>query len=391
MVSWLIKYRPKRLSEIVGQDEAIAKLLSWLKNYRGKGFLAYGPPGVGKTATAYALASEYGFEVIEMNASDFRTGSAVKEKLLGAALQASIYGSKKLLLIDEVDGLSPRQDAGAIEAIIEVIQKSRFPVYLTCNDNWASAVRPLKPYVVEVEFKRPKTYDIVKILERIARAEGIEVERAVLLQIAGQRDVRSAILDFEAVARGRKKVTLKDLEVLGKRDREKTIFDALREIFKARYCWQASMALMGLDKDIDEVMLWIEENIPREYERPEEVARAYDALSIADVFKGRIVKAQAWSLLKYVSFFTTAGVAMAKSAPYRKFVGYKPPKYLQLMAKTKASREVLRNLLKRIARYCHVNTREALTFIPVLNAILTRGALPFELTEEEIKLVKSWH
>lgn len=388
-VNWILKYRPKKLSEIVGQKEAIEKLRQWLRNFRGKGFLAYGPPGVGKTATAYALANEMGWELIEMNASDFRKAENVREKLINAALQASIFGKNKLILVDEVDGVAGTEDSGAVQAIVELIRRSRYPVYLTCNDNWSNPVRALKPYVIEVQFKRPTTRDIVGLLERIAKAEGIEVERAVLLQLAQQRDVRSAVLDFEAVARGKRRVTMKDLEVLGSRDREKTIFDALRDIFKARSIWQAKLALANLDKEIDEVMLWIDENIGNEYKEPQDIAKAYEMLSRADVFRGRIVRRQDWGLLRYVNDLSTVGVAFAKSRYYGGFTAYRPPKYLQLMAKSRETRQTLRNLLRKIARVTHSSTTTALSYLPVLKAMLHRGQVPFELAENEIKLIRS--
>ena len=386
-MNWLIKYRPKKLEDIVGQDKALEVLKKWIKNPK-KGFLAYGPPGVGKTATAYALANEFGLELIEMNASDFRDAESVKERLLNAALQASLFGKGKLILVDEIDGISGREDAGAVAAVIDLIRRSKYPVYLTCNDNWSNPVRALKPYVIEVQFNKPRTSDIVKLLEKIAVKEGIEVERSVLIQLASQRDVRSAILDFEAVARGRKRVTLKDLEVLGHRDREKTIFEALRDIFKARGVWQAKLSLTGLDKDIDEVMLWIDENIQNEYKEAKDRSRAYHYLSRADVFKGRIVRRQDWSLLRYVNDLSTVGVAMAKSKYYSGFTSYRSPKYLQMMARSRAARQSLKSLLQKIARITHSSTRTALSYLPVLKSMMERGQIPFELSEGERNLLK---
>ncbi len=193
--------------------------------------------------------------------------------------------------------------------------------------------------------------------------------------------------DFEAVARGRKKVTLEDLEILGDRDREKTIFEALRDIFKARSIRQAKMALNGLGKDVNEVMLWVDENIPREYEG-QDVWRAYDALSLADVFRGRISRRQDWSLLRYVIDLTTIGVGMAKSKHYSKFVGYRPPKYLQMMFRHRASRETLQGLLRKVARVTHSSIRTAFSYLPVLKASVLQGKALIELSEAEVELLR---
>ena len=222
-----------------------------------------------------------------------------------------MFGTGKLILVDEVDGIAGREDAGAVQAVVELIRRSRYPVYLTCNDNWSNPVRALKPHVLEVEFRKPRTSEVVRLLERIAASEGIQVERAALIHLAQHRDVRSAIMDFEAVARGKGEVKLSDLDALGERDREKNVFETLRDIFKARSFWQAKMAADGLDMDIKELMLWLDENIPLEYEG--EIAGAYDMLSRADVFRGRIVRRQDWGLLRYVVDLSTLGVAFSKS------------------------------------------------------------------------------
>ncbi len=321
----LQKYRPRKLEEVIGQGKAIREVLDWLENYRGKGLLAYGPPGVGKTLVAELIAKERGWELIEMNASDFRSRDAVESRLLNAGRQASLFGTGKLLLVDEVDGIAGRQDRGAAGALAELIRKSHFPVYMTCNDNWASAIRLLRGYVREVKFARPTTVQLASFLGRVAASEGIEARKPELMQLATARDVRSALLDLEAFSRGG------GLEGLGERDRAKNVFEVVRGIFKARSAKQARDAFENSDADIDEIMLWLDENIPNEYEGGD-IAGAYDALSRADVFRGRIIRRQDWSLLKYAISLATAGVALAKEKPYYKFTPYRPPAYLQKAA-----------------------------------------------------------
>ncbi len=72
---WVEKYRPKKIEDVTGNDEAKALFLEWLKNKRHtkKAVLLYGPAGVGKTTLVQAAARELGFSIIEMNASDTRS------------------------------------------------------------------------------------------------------------------------------------------------------------------------------------------------------------------------------------------------------------------------------------------------------------------------------
>jgi replication factor C large subunit len=385
-VSLLKKYEPKLPRDIIGQEKALAAVEAWLDNPRGKGLLAHGPPGVGKTSVAHAVARERDLELVEMNASDFRKRDQIRERLLNAAQQASLFGKGKLILVDEVDGLAGRSDWGATGAIKELIEKSAYPVYLTCNDNWDRAVRDIKGAVQEVEFPRPRTSQVVRMLEHVAAEEGLNVERTVLLQLASPRDIRSALTDLDMVATGEGRKGKEVLESLGGRDRGKNIFEALRDVFKARDIWQARLATEGLDKDIDEVMLWLDENIAREY-GPADAMRAYEALSRADVFRGRIMRRQDWKLLKYVMDLSTAGVAMAKRNENRGFVRYAPPRFLQLMGHSRWTRAARKSLLEKVARETHTSSRVAAGYLQVVHAMAEKGRLPFELDDRERSLL----
>ena len=81
IILWVEKYRPKKIEDIVGNEEAKAAFIEWLKGKRRskKAVLLYGPPGVGKTAMVNAAAKEFGFTIIEMNASDTRSEKAIND------------------------------------------------------------------------------------------------------------------------------------------------------------------------------------------------------------------------------------------------------------------------------------------------------------------------
>lgn len=90
------------------------------------------PPGVGKTTTVYALANEYGFEVIELNASDERTYEKI-ERYVQAAYTMDILGKRrKLIFLDEADNIEP---SGARE-IAKLIDKARNPIIMSANHYW---------------------------------------------------------------------------------------------------------------------------------------------------------------------------------------------------------------------------------------------------------------
>jgi len=377
-VLWTEKYRPKRLDDLIGNPQAKEVIRSWALLWQSgkpqKPLLLVGPPGVGKTASAYAIANEMRWEVVEMNASDTRSRSAV-ERVLGAASETStFFGGRRLILIDEVDGIQGREDVGGVTAIVEIIKKAKQPVILTANDAYAAPVVRIKGLCRVVEFKRVNYRELASYLIRILEKEGIPYEKEAVLELARREngDVRSALLDLQAIAE-KGPVTRETIAGIGYRDRETNIFEVLRTIFKAEHVMRPFRLTATLDMDPDMFKLWIAENVPREYEDPEEVAEAFHWISRADVFDGRIIRRQYWGFLSYSQELLVNGVIVAKKRRYRKFVGYKFPRWIRLLSQYKSKREQVKNIASKIAPVLHVSKKRFIQeYMPLLPLIFSR-------------------
>jgi len=379
---WIIKYRPKRIAEVVDQEEAKAKFIEWLKrwpNVPKKAALLYGPPGCGKTSLVEAAANEFGYEVLEMNASDFRRRTDIERIAKRAATASSLFGKKrKIILLDEVDGIAGREDSGGLEAILQLIKITPTPIVMTANNPWDQRLKPLRDVSELIQFKRLSKRDVIRVLKMICEKEGLVCEEAALEYIAekSEGDLRSAINDLQAVGEGYGKVTLTIVRELVKpRDREHDPFETLRNIFSAKYAWQAKMALSQSQLDYDQAKLWLLENIAYQYTDIEDLARAYEALSKADVYLGRIIKTGDWGLLAYAIDLMTAGVSMAaKNNPKDKFrwVKYSFPQRLLMLSKTKDIRAIRDDIAKIVASHLHISTALAKNeVIPLLRVIFT--------------------
>ena len=85
---WVDKYRPMNINDIIGNTSEMTLVRKWLNVFKTrkayKGFkncvLISGPPGIGKTSTIHILLKEYGYDVIEFNASELRTSKIISEK-----------------------------------------------------------------------------------------------------------------------------------------------------------------------------------------------------------------------------------------------------------------------------------------------------------------------
>ena len=376
-VPWAEKYRPRRLVEIVGNKKAISTLMTWLKSWEKgipnkRAVLLYGPPGVGKTTLVHVIANELGYELIELNASDIRRAEELERVIARALNTSSLFGTKgRIIFFDEIDGMSGTEDQGGLAKIVDIIERTRIPVIMAANDPWDPKFRTLRNLSLVIRLNRLRVHEVMRILGRICMSEGIKADPAALKAIAtmAEGDLRSAINDLQAVAQGRKFLTLEDVQGLGRRIREYDVFTVLKMLFSARTAEEAKAVLSRSAIGYDMLIQWIHENLPYQYKDPEELWKAYDALSRADVYFGRIRRTQNWSLLSYALDLVTAGVAMARKHPYH-FVKYQFPKRLLMLSRAKSARQLREAICKRIARQIHVSKRYAnAEIIPLLKVI----------------------
>ena len=403
---WVIKYRPKRIDEVVNQDKAKQALIPWIEAWASgrkpakRAALLYGPPGVGKTSLVEAIAREYGFQLVELNASDYRRDVDIKRIVGSAARKRPLYGRGLIILLDEIDGIAPREDAGGLKALLEVIKETENPIVMTANDPWKEQLRPLRDAVLLVEFRQLATGHIVRLLERICKAERLYCEKDALKYIAEKSmgDVRAAINDLEAVAEGYGKVTLSLVKALVRgRDKSIDLWRTLNSIYYAKYAWQAKKAVTSSEEDYETLLAWLNDNTHRKYKEPEDLYRAYDALSRASLFLARAKYRGHWSMLSYVFDLMGPGVAFARVKGQVARERFSYPERIKLMAQLRQVRETREALAGKLAeRILASRATIKREVIPFLTAIFrnsrdptvpARIALGYNMTREEVKLL----
>jgi replication factor C large subunit len=381
--SWTVKHKPKTLSEVVGNSEAIKKLTDWIKLWdkdipKKRAAFLYGPPGVGKTVTVEALANDFKMEFVEKNASDYRTEEAVKRFAGLASQYGSLFGRKRMILLDELDGLTGTADKGGVKAITDIVRTAQCPVVLIANNAYDPRFTNLRNYCLLIEFKKPSASEVLKHLKRICEYEGIKAEENALKFIAqrSEGDVRSAVNDLQALAQGKKKLTYDDVSWLAYRDRQETIFNVLKMIIYGKTCASAKNAVDMSDVDVDMLFEWIYENVPAHLTDPHDLAKAMDALSMADVYRGRIRATQDWSFMRYVIDYMTAGVAMARqNTKPSGWTPFKFPERIQALSRSKAERTMQLNIGYKIKRKCHISAvRASKEILPYMRIIFQNNA-----------------
>ncbi len=401
MIPWIKLYQPKTIKDIEGQESAVRQLKEFIENFKKqkkKASIIYGPTGCGKTAAAYALANELGLELIEVNASDFRNAENIKSTVGSAAKQQSLFSKGKIILVDEIDGLSGMEDRGGVTALAELIDETGFPIVCTANDPFDKKFASLRKKCSIIEFNEINYANIAKILSKICKKEGIKAADDDISSLARRAggDVRAAINDLQSISHEKKELKKEDIDGLGQREREETIINALLKVFKTTDPNIAINAFDNVAEDFDKRFLWLDENLPKEYEKPEDLARAYDYISKADVMSRRIRRWQHWRFLVYVNAFLTAGISVSKDEKYKKFVSYGPTQRLLKIYIANMKYQKRKAIAAKIAEKTHSSAAAVIKdTLPFLQEAMRKNknfaneiAEEFELDKDEVEWMR---
>jgi replication factor C large subunit len=376
--AWTQKHKPQSLSEIVGNKDAKQKFLTWLQSWNNgipkkRAALLYGSPGVGKTVTVEVIAKELNMELVEKNASDYRTTDAIKHFAGLASQYQTLLGGKRLILLDEVDGISGREDRGGLRALTEILKTTRSPVTLTANDAYNPRFRTIRKYCLLIEFKNPTIRQIISRLKKICTEEEIEADEEALKFIVDRsgRDVRSAINDLQVLAQGKKSLKYDDVTWYAGRNRKEVIFNVLRTILYSRDSWEAKKAASAADVDPDMLFNWIYENTPYHITNPHDLTKAMDTLALADIYRKRIRTTQNWSLLRYVIDFMTSGVAVSRQQTKSSgWIPFRFPDKIRYLSRSRKERALQSAIGMKIRRRCHMSAvrsvKEALPYLKII-------------------------
>jgi len=385
--NWAEKYRALKFSDLKGQDAAIKEVKLFISNFpkEKKAILLHGPAGVGKTSLAHILKNELDLELFELNASDFRNKSQLESKLKPASEQVSLFKKSKLLLVDEVDGLSS-VDKGGLSELLDLIDNTQFPIVITANNIWDGKFSELRNKCKMANLKELDYKEIYFILQEIAKKEHLIIDNQVLLSISvrSNGDARASINDLQTIASDKNSSMV--YSPLDLRNKQRDIFQALNFIFKNMLSDETLFVYDSVDMPLEKILLWIEENIPYEY-YGEELFNAYEALSIADVFVGRINRQRYWRFLVYQNIFLSAGVSLSKKSPKKGFTHYQKPTRILKIWINNSKNANKKTIIAKYAEHIHCSKAKASKEFNIIKPILKNAGIQKELklSEQEIK------
>lgn len=201
---WLEKYRPHSLEDVKGQEEIVESL----ENYAAKGdmpnLLFAGPPGVGKTASAVAIAREifgedWSDNFLEMNASDERGIDVVRQDVKSFARASTTGAEFRIIFLDEADSLTSDAQAALRRTMEQFASNVRF--ILSCNYS-SQIIEPLQSRCTIYRYTPLKDSAIKEQVREIVDNEGIDITESALdaIAYAADGDMRRAINGLNAVS-----------------------------------------------------------------------------------------------------------------------------------------------------------------------------------------------
>jgi len=297
---WVEDHKPKKLADVIGHTEQIRQLLAWLPTLAPSIALITGPPGIGKTTVAHLVAAAAGYDVIERNASNERSGSAVRA-LLETSAKSGHVGRKRVLIMDEVDG----SDRGGIAELARLGKNAAFPILCIANERSTPKLRPLLSVALDVRFARPSKFAIAKALHRHVPRQSLS-DLETLVEHSGN-DIRACwnALQFRSSAGEKDSLLRMDA------------FSATGRLFHAAGTLNDRSSLVFVDYGL--VPLMVQEGYVAAAGREpvdamDRCAEAAEWIGIADLVEKRIRRSQSWELMTHATMATVAAATVARGA-----------------------------------------------------------------------------
>ncbi|MCE2615282.1 MAG: AAA family ATPase [Nitrosopumilus sp. (ex Thoosa mismalolli)] len=294
---WSEKYRPQKISDMVGNEESRSAILEWFAKWKKgtKPLLLVGPPGIGKTTMAFLVAKQFGYDMIGLNASDVRSKSRLNEILTPVLSNVSVLGTP-MIFVDEVDGIHGRGDYGGVAALVEILKEPTVPIILAANDDSRDKMKNIKKVVKTVSFRKIPPRLLRVYLQNILKKENTTLSPGSLIKVIDKSrgDIRSMINLTQSYVTGFNPQTETSFENID-------VEDGVNAFFKAKSIDEARSVLYSMQIDPREKINAFYSSIITSNLDNETFAKYLEIISEADMLYGKIIRSQNWRLLRYLN------------------------------------------------------------------------------------------
>jgi len=381
---WSEKYRPQKVREMVGNEEARITFLEWLVNWKNgsKPVLLVGPPGIGKTTLVKAAVKELGYDIVELNASDVRTKEKLQSTIPPLLGNASVLGRKVLLFLDEVDGISGKGDRGGFATLISLLKEPTVPIVMAANAEVGEHIKELKKVSTVLKFKRIPPRLLTLYLDHVLKNENVNlsVGDKIRLVIVSSGDVRTLLNESQSLATAGFSESLQPVSFSVDIDKAIASFFATEDVEDALDILMRSegfyndprFAGYDSEKRRTDKLAALFSSIVTSNADIDRLAEMLDALAYADVLIGRMGRTRQWRLLRYVD--TILAYRLFKESRGLTYNQYDVP--FVLMNRVFREARLIREIITNLARQLHASKRVIATYyLPYLFMILAKSKI----------------
>lgn len=292
------KTRPTSIALLIGNEPERLQLIKWLKYWKlgAKPVLLTGPPGVGKSTSVYAIARQFGYTVIEYNASDVRTRERLREALSPTLETSSVIGGEKIMIfLDEIDGLLGRSDYAGIDYVLDFIENTTSPLIMAANAEETQKIRKIEQKSLVLRFKPVGEDALFIYLKAICEREKIHASIDLLKKVANNSrgDVRQALNSLQTLSATKVVAGTTDHQFMNDSS-------ALDAVLQAKSVDHALILMRQFDvQPYNKIRSIFDSVVSAKNLSIESKSDSLDMIAEADVLLGKINREQSWRLLRY--------------------------------------------------------------------------------------------
>ena len=367
-----------KISDFVGNENSRKKIIEWFVKWTNgsKPILLVGPPGVGKTSFVHALSREFNIDLVELNASDTRNKNMLAQVIFPIFSNVSLTGKNYVLFLDEIDGISKREDSGGVDFLVELFKEPTIRVIMAANKS-NEAVKKISRVSKTVTFAPIPPRLPMLYLDKILKTQNSSLKVNDKLELVRNSigDIRSLMNAAQVMTAGYStgKRTVGDINVenmINQFFSSKSFDEALEIIQRADISYSDPRFGQSSEDRRKDILAAFFASIVMSKIEMTTLSTLLDRLSELDVILSRSLFMRNWKVLRYFPSILTRSLFYESQSKYIRYNRYNVGfENMGILSRAMG----LKKALRMLAQYFHTSSSSFGSFyFEALKQILSR-------------------